>query len=267
MKLLRLALVAALGCSSTACFQFNTLVHLNADGSGTVDQRVLFTTAALEQMKQLAGVAGGSADAAGFNPLSEETAREMAAELGPGVRYVSSTTVQTADGEGRDIVYAFDDIRTLQMSQQPPGGTPLPGVDSALSFTLTNAPGGTATLRIGMPAVAGFGGGGAQPGNGAAGIPELPPAAQLAMLRPLLAGARIAIAIEPNGRLVRTSSPYVDGNRVTLLEVNLDQLLADETLFTRLQAAPDRAAAEALLKDVPGVKVVAQPEIAIEFAP
>ncbi len=40
---------------------------------------------------------------------------------------------------------------------------------------------------------------------------------------------------EPAGTLVKTSSPYVDGQRVTLLEVDLDEILKDETVVSRLQ--------------------------------
>ena len=85
------------------------------------------------------------------------------------------------------------------------------------------------------------------------------------MLKPMLAGAHLVIAIEPAGRLVRTSSPYVTGQRVTLMDVNVDSLLNDETLLQRLQAARTPDEAKAILRNVPGLKINLDPEITIEF--
>src|SRR5258707_420568 len=79
------------------------------------------------------------------------------------------------------------------------------------------------------------------------------------------AGAHLAIAIEPAGRLVRTSSPYVNGQRVTLVDVNVDSLLSDDTLLQRLQAARTPDETRTILKSVPGLKVNLDPEITIEF--
>jgi hypothetical protein len=85
------------------------------------------------------------------------------------------------------------------------------------------------------------------------------------MLRPMLAGAHITIAIEPAGRLVHTSSPYADGQRVTLADVNVDSLLNDATLIARLQAARTPDEMKTVLNSVPGLKVNLDREITIEF--
>ena len=86
------------------------------------------------------------------------------------------------------------------------------------------------------------------------------------MMKQMFAGARLALAIEPSGRLIRTSSPYVVGQRVTLADVSLDGLLSDDTLLGRLQAATSVEDKKAILKDVPDVRINLDPEISIEFA-
>jgi hypothetical protein len=98
------------------------------------------------------------------------------------------------------------------------------------------------------------------------GSSAAPSADQIAMLKPMFAGARLSMAIEPVGRLVRTSSPYVTGQRVTLLDVNVDSLLGDDTLLPRLQAAQSLEEAKTILKSVPDLKATLDPEITIEFA-
>jgi hypothetical protein len=85
-------------------------------------------------------------------------------------------------------------------------------------------------------------------------------------VKPLIAGARLAIAVDPVGQLVRTNSSYVDGRRVTLIDVELDQLLEGDAL-QRLQAAASIDDAKAALQGVPGVKINFDPEITIEFTP
>jgi hypothetical protein len=83
----------------------------------------------------------------------------------------------------------------------------------------------------------------------------------------MLAGAHASIAVRPVGRLVGTNSAYVDGNRVTLIDFDLDQLLKDESTFNRLRDARTEEDAKAVLKDLPGIKVNLEPEITIEFTP
>ena len=262
MRYARFAMLLAGAVLCSACFQFSTVVSVKPDGSGTIDQRMLFTQAAVAQLRQFAALSGGAGD---FEPVSEQQARDGAAALGPGVTYVSSTPINSPEGVGREIKYAFTDINTLKLDQAPPppGGMPAPATPAAdgeprVSFALTRPAGGSALLTIKIPQLPAIGGDPSLPPNG-------PSLEQFAMLKPLLAGARITIDIEPAGRLVRTSSPYVSGNRVTLLDVNVDALLADDTLLQRLQAAKTPDEAKAILKNIPGLKANLDPELTIEF--
>ena len=184
--------------------------------------------------------------------------------MGPGVTYVSSTAIDTREGVGRDIKYAFTDINQLSLNQAPPppGGMPVapPSADLSdrVAFKLTRQADGHSLLKIIVPQLPVGRGDNAAPSNS-------PSADQIAMLKPMLAGAHLTIAIEPAGRLVRTSSPYVTGQRVTLVDVDVDSLLNDDTLLQRLQAARTPDEAKAILKAVPGLKINLDPEITIEF--
>jgi hypothetical protein len=91
------------------------------------------------------------------------------------------------------------------------------------------------------------------------------PSAQLALLRPMLAGARATVEIEPAGRLVRTSSPFLTGRRVTLMDVPIDALFGDEALLQRLQSAGTLEEVKTILQSVPGLKLNMDPEITMEF--
>ncbi len=256
-----LLLGAALACS--ACFQLSTVIRVKPDGSGTIDQRLVFTQAAVAQLRQFAALGGGRGGTSGaFDPLSEQQARDAAATLGPGVTYVPSVPIDSPEGVGRDIRYAFTDVNTLKLDQAPPPprGMPSPPAGSAaeqrVTFAMTKQANGNSLLTITVPQLPALSGKAQTSG---------PTAEQLAMFKPMLAGARLSIAVEPAGRLVATSSPYVAGQRVIVLELNLDDLLRDETLLQRLQAARTPEEAKAILKEVPGLKANLEPEITIEF--
>ena len=92
-------------------------------------------------------------------------------------------------------------------------------------------------------------------------------AGQIGMIKTMLAGARVLLAAEPAGTLVKTSSPFVESGRVTLLEVDLDQVLKDETLLPRLQAAKTQDEAKAIVKNASGLKINLDRDITIEFTP
>lgn len=252
------------GLACGGCFQMASVLTVKGDGSGAIEQRLLFTSAALAQLRGLAAIGGGNGQ--NFDPFSEQQARAAATSLGPGVTYVSSTPVKTPVGEGRDISYTFTDINQLHVIAQPPapGGISIaaPGAADQISFRLTREPGGNALLRIIFPRFAMGGPDQAQPPLG--GQLSLD---QVAMFKQMLGGARISILVEPVGQLVRTSSPYVDSSRVTLIDVDLDLLLNSDTALSRLQAARSAEDVKAILKDNPGVKVNLDPEITIEFAP
>jgi hypothetical protein len=269
MRLLRLSLTLLASVGLAGCFQSSTTIHVNADGSGTIDERMLLTGAALAQLRAFAAFGGGSGQ--DVNPISEDQARAAATSMGSGVTYVSSTPITNGDAQGRAIVYAFTDINQVRISQQPPapGGVTIraQGVNSAdgqaVTFALARQPDGNMLLRIIVPTPS------APPidtASSAGAGPRSSPQ-QIAMIKQVLAGAHFSIEVQPSGHLVRTSSPFVEGQRVTLLDLDFDQVTKDEAVFSRLQGVRSVDDAKAALKGVPGVKVNFDPEITIEFTP
>jgi hypothetical protein len=165
-------------------------------------------------------------------------------------------------------VYAFTDINQLRVNPQPapPGGLTVraDGVDSrgkAITFALTRQENGNALLTVAVP-LPELPAGGLTSRAGGASSPD-----QVAMLKQMFAGARVTIAVEPTGTLVHTSSPFVEGSRVTLLDVNVDQLLKDETFLPRVQAAKTADEMKAILQEAPGLKINFDRVITIEFTP
>src|SRR5439155_19043709 len=129
----------------------------------------------------------------------------------------------------------FTDVRTLRISTQPatpaglsiktPGFSTQPSATESITFTMTREPDANAILHIHVP----------EPNYlDFFGSPQA--AGQIGMIKTMLAGARVLLAAEPAGTLVRTSSPFAEDQRVTLLDIDLDTVLADETLLPMAQA-------------------------------
>jgi hypothetical protein len=243
-----LAILIALG--STACLRSTTSIELNTDGSGTIVQE---TAVSAQAMGMLQGMAG--ANAAGEKPpqlFGEEQARKTAATMG--VKFVSGEPIKTGDLEGYRARFAFDDISkvTVKLDQ---GANDLAGAETKkppFGFAFTRGT-STSALTIQMPDQ-----------SPAGGLP-LPGAdadkAQAAQALAMMKGLYVDVALNVNGRIVKTNAPYVDGSRVTLMQIDFDKLLADDAALLKLSSAKDIKS----LANVPGLKIVAEPKVAIEF--
>jgi len=256
--------VIALSLPLVGCFQSSTVIRVKADGSGTIEQRTLLTEAAVEQLRTFAILGGGNPDS--VDPTSEANVRAMAASIGPGVAYVSSMPIDSGTSHGRETIYSFTDVAQLRVSEQPglPGNLKLPaaagGDTPPISFALNRTPTGNAVVRMLIPRPAIF-------PTGPNGEPQPPSLEQITMVKQLLSGARLTVAIEPDGRIVQTTSPFVDGNRVTLLDVDVDRAASDPDLAKKLQGAKTPEETKAAVNSIPGLRITLEPEISIEFAP
>jgi hypothetical protein len=81
------------------------------------------------------------------------------------------------------------------------------------------------------------------------------------MMKMMMKGLFVDITLNVDGRIVKTNAPFVEGSRVTLLQIDFDKLLADQAALTKLQGATDLKS----LANVPGLKVIPDPKVTIEF--
>jgi hypothetical protein len=267
-----LVLLPFLVLPTAGCIAFETLVKVKPDGSGTVVQSMSMSAENMEMMKSMKG--DGAKVEVGGKPMTLdakdlEQAKAEAPKMGEGVTFVKAEPIDTKDAKGMRSFYAFKDVTKLKVSQKPssPGGPPAPGgaaVDDSMKFGFTKSAKGNSVLTVTMPDLK------TAADKKAAGTkpPEAPPEA-MEMMKQMFKGLRIAIAIEPEGQVIQTNSPFVDGSRVTLMEMNFDSLLADEAKLKQFNAAMEGgsiADAKRLMKGLAGVKINLDPEVKIEFA-
>jgi hypothetical protein len=194
--------------------------------------------------------------------------REAAAKFGEGVTFVSSQPIKTKDLTGRVATYSFADITKVRVNQKPPSPKGAPAEDEPkgkaaddVAFTFLRHPGGTSVVTVLFP----------EPDlskkkdKDADTESKKPDPTQLAMMKKMLDGLRIEIALEVAGAIVKTNSPYVQGSKVTLLEMDFAELITNDAVLGKLANPESIEDAKQMLKGVKGVKVNLDREVMVEF--
>jgi hypothetical protein len=254
------------------CISVETVIRVKADGSGTVTETVTMNPEAVANAIATAGQAGAKdkppADF-GLGPLDDAAlARARTATMGEGVTFVSADAIDTKTARGLTVVYAFQDVGKLMVSQRPNTRLGLPSArpDQQIRFAFERNQSGTSVLTVRMRDPLAPPRPVASPG--AKPKPDANPAA-MSMARQIFQGMRLRLAVEVDGKIAKATSAWVDGGTVTLLDVDFGVLVQDEAKLNQLRAASTGGSLDDLkqiLKDVPGIKINVEPEVRIEFS-
>jgi hypothetical protein len=253
---------------TSGCLSSTTLVRVQPDGSGTIEQVLLVNAQTAKMMLGGLGIQDPSAPAPAVNEANLQRAAER---MGPGVRLLSAEPARQGTFEGSRAVFAFNDITTLRLDPDAAMAGATSGMaersaSSPVTFQFTRA-GGTSRLTVAFDedAVEMT----PQEGEETAVPPGMFSDPQvLQMMRAMFAGLRMSIDIEVDGTIVRTNADHVSGSRITLLDLDLDALTADEAVLKDLQdrMGPNLSVAQLrpFLKNVRGLKIN-DPVVTIEF--
>ena len=268
----RLALVPVLAAAvcASACITSTTTVKVKANGSGTVEQVMLMNTAMIEQLGQMfSSQMGGNSKVTSksSNPFEDAMSEDkMKAEIAKmkGVRLVSRTPIKQNGLDGVKVVLAFDDVNQLVLDENVGGKSKDP-----MRVSMARNAAGNSVLTIEFPDKPG--GEAGSKGGGGKKKSAAPKAEDMAMAQMFFKGFRVQMAVEVEGTLVRTSSPYVQGNTVTLLDLDMEKLFANPNALANLDEMPfgpgmsvTEARAALAKSGVEGIKIN-DPKVTIEF--
>jgi hypothetical protein len=266
MPTVRSLLLVAASVTLVGCINSATLIKVKPDGSGTVETTTLVNSGAMKAM-----MPGMSAPGQGSNPVNEADLKRTAERMGKGVRLVSAEPAKAGTFEGVKAVFAFDDINQVQVSQDPGmSGTSTgafssepPPMESPVKFSLKKN-GATSVLTVQFqdkPAST-------EKPEMPQGGPDMADPAVMNMVKTMFDGFKIAIDLEVLGSIVKTNAEYVNGSRVTLMEMDLALLFQDQEKLKALQGkvTPGASLSEVkpYLKDIKGIKIDG-PVINVEF--
>ena len=266
MALLRHGVLLLLSIVVSGCINSATLVKVAPDGSGTIEQTMLVNLAALKGL--MAGMGGTMKEGAG-GVLNEAEFKRTAERMG--VRPLSLTPFKQGNFEGAKAVFGFDDITKIRVDQDPQmsgssgrGVTASSKSESPFKFTFARQ-GGTSVLTISVDekvtAAA------TEKAQEAPSLQQIDPA-MMQMVKTMFEGFKVTIDLEVGGKIVKTNADYVDGSRVTLLELEAAGIFQDEAKLKALQSKirPGASLSELrpYLKEIQGVKVN-HPTVTIEY--
>jgi hypothetical protein len=266
MIVLRVVVLLAVAISTSACINSASLIKVKPDGSGTIEQTLLVNLAAVKGLMAGLGAGQGKENESMLNEAEfKRTAERM------GVRPVSLTPVKQGNFQGAMAVYAFDDISKVRVDQDPQMAGAAKGkfvssgaASNPIRFGLTRQ-GGTSVLTITVDEkVASEATAKAQE---APSLDKVDPA-MLQMIKTMFEGFHINIDLEVDGKIVKTNADYVNGSRITLLEVDMAGVFEDEaklkTLQSKVRPGASLSELRPYLKDIKGVKIN-HPSLTIEY--
>ena len=265
MKSLQILIAAVAMACLTGCLQVEQVVKLNPDGSGTIEETVVLSKAALASMQQMAAGFGGDKAGGAKAPdiFNEAKIKETAGKMGEGVTFVSARKIENEQGQGFSAIYAFTDINKVKIDQNPGGALPDGGqmkvsASKMEPITFHFTKGSPAELSFAMPAPE-FKPKKDQP----AGMEDM----AMQMMKQMLKDMHMSLALEVQGTISETNAEYRDGSRITLMDMDFNKVIADPEKFKAFAKANPQSVqeAKALLKGLDGVKIETAPEVKIKF--
>lgn len=251
------------------CFEVSTVVSLKPDGSGTISERMLMSREALSQMKP----AGGKEKKEKSGGMPEKEALEKKTkDYGEGVTFLGVHPVVTKTHEGFEAVYAFRDINTIHVSRNPDAsasadsssGTPKKDKQYVL-FRFEKGTPSKLLIELDQELDRAAPASSAKPP--AASSPEQQKMAA-ELMKQFFKGMRVFLAVDIEGSVVGTNAMHLSGNRITLVAMDFDKLMAHPKQFAAFNALGPNSSMQAMqkiLRNIPGLKVEGQKEVEVRF--
>jgi len=254
----------------SGCLEVQTIVNVNKDGSGTVNEKVLFSKDMVELLSSFN--VSDSTDSTGtskFSFVDEKELKSHASDMGDGVNYVSGKEIKEDGKEGYSVVYSFDDLSKLRINENPNNKMNLSESDTGKSekkeyLTFNFKQGNPAEILVNMS-------------KKDLNIPseekkeskdtvsaDNPFAKQfLNMMKDF----RISIRLHVNGNIENTNATYVEGSDITLFDIAFKELFKDKDKLDEFSRMNNHSISELkeVLKNIPGIKLELNNPVSVKF--
>ncbi len=261
------------------CFQTDTVIRLKPDGSGIIEETFMLSNDLLESFQDLSkvfaeedkNIKNGAAKEK-QDPIQgmikEARAREN--QYGPDVKFVSAVPLKTNTMGGYKAIYAFRDINTLKVNQNPGKkaeksrvGEELPAKEENILFKFTKRP--VSTLILTMPEDNEKKKTPVEKKEAQEKSQNDPKAAEQMKLFSKDMGIRITLEIE--GTIIRTNATYQKKFEITIVDLQFGKLIETRENFEKIIAAQPKTVEEAkeLAKGIEGLKIELANPLVVEF--
>ena len=276
----------------SGCIQNDTVIHIKPDGSGTIEDTVKLSNALVESIQNMSkglseGIAAANADSDAktksdtkekvevqdpFQVMMKD-ARARETQYGPDVKFVSATPVKTETMSGYKAIYAFKDINTLRINQNPKSKTGMPAdskeeyqkKEEIVRFNLVKGP--VSILTVTMPET--------KKGDKAADDVKQdkqqnkgeadPNSAE--MIKMFFKDMSMRLVLDIDGTIVETNATYQDKSQLTLFDMNFGKIIENEKVFAKMNAVQPKTIEEMkeLIKGIDGLKIEMNNPVIVSF--
>jgi hypothetical protein len=261
------------------CFQTDTVIRIKPDGSGVIEETFLLSNDLLESFQDL--VKGFADDEKNIkdeaakekqDPIEGmiKEARSRENQYGPDVKFVSAIPLKTETMGGYKAIYAFKDINTVKLNQNPGkkveksgAGQDLPVKEENILFRFIKGP--VPTLTVKMPKDKEEKKAQVQKKEAQDKSQADPKAVE--QMKIFFKDMGIRIALEIDGAILKTNATYRKNSEITLVELHFGKLIENKDIFEKVIAAQPKSIEEAkeLVKGIEGLKIEMANPLIVEF--
>lgn len=254
------------------CMDVSTTLTVRPDGSGTVSERLTISpqfATMLQSMKQM-----GDSTASAPGLFTEDEIQKDASSLG--MRLESVEMISSAEGEGFEAIYGFDNLNDVHFDPSPDDVLPAEASQqtdenpfqllSAVDVSYT--PGSPATLTIRMPRDEAIDDETAEDTLSETEEDE-PSPQERQMIREMMEDAGLRLVVTIDGEIVETNATHRSGSTITLMDMDFGELVQDTAAFDRMMEANQSSVSpqETIesLNALPGITIETQEAITVRF--
>lgn len=258
----------------TGCLKVNTTISLNPDGSGTIEETVYMKAEILDMIKQFASSFNEEENQQEFSFYKEDEQISKASEYGEGVTFTRGEEVIEPGWEGYRVIYSFTDINKLKLDPSPDnkvsiGDATEEEVETVREFITFNFSKGTPSeLNITFP-LRDFDNISDTESIEATETAEADTTDEgmTEMFKRMFDGMRISINVNVNGSISETNASFIEGNKITLMDIDFTNLITNEDAIKKLESKKPESIEEfrEMTKDIDGILIEFNDIIKVRF--
>ena len=272
---LKLSTAVVIGILLTGCIEMHTVITVKKDGSGFVEENIFVGKEIINMFREFASSFGDSTQPQQeFNLFEEEKIKAKTSKFGEGIEFISMENIVTEEKEGYKAIYKFKNLNQVKVNQDPsdemPMAEPKDGSETTTEYVFFKfIKGKPNRIEFKLPD---------EPKKDEKSIEQAKTddttetnveadSSDFESMIKFMKDMKAKIEIRVDGKITSTNATHVDGNTVTLFDIDFAQLISDKDKLEQFkQFNPDSfEEVKKIVSDIPGIKVELNQEVFIEF--
>ena len=276
MKFLyKLFALTTVGILLNGCIEMHNVITVNKDGSGLVEENIFIGKEIINMFKEFAAAfADSTQPQQEFKLFEEEKIKAKTSDYGEGIEFVSMENIVTDEREGYKAIYKFKDLNKVKVNQDPsdemPMAEPKEGSEKTNEYVffkfitgnpnriVFKLPDETKKEEENTKQI--------KTDDTTATNVEADSSDLESMVK-FMKDMKAKFEIRVDGKITNTNATHVDGNTVTLFDIDFAQLISDKEKLEEFKKFNPNSFEEVkkLVSGIPGIKVELNKEVYIEF--